>query len=175
MTGRFPALLSYQGEMNKWWQNVQVLIQRDLAQIQAQFTADETAAASSLKNIQAQLTSINATVSSLAGMSTGPTAAQFKAISDSVQAISALLAEHIKARAAHGTQSQVVGESDQEDLNQKRIGLNAPGYGRFAPSIGYNRIFAGQTVNIGVNDFMIVAGTFTVDGILNIAGTLVAL
>lgn len=169
MLQRFPAWQEYQKGIDDWWGKFCEQLQRDRSQIQGQFTTDETAAQSlqsSLATLTQQLQTLSAHVGAPVDTS---------AILAQLSALSAQLSAHIAAATAHGTVTDIVGEEDQQSLESKTIGGSVPGYGRFTSLVLANAIPVGQTVVIGPNDTMLVAGPFTIDGVLKVEGMLVAL
>lgn len=170
MVNKFPALSQYQAEMKEWWDRYKDLFSRDRSQIQTQFTQDEASAASNLASIQGQFTQIQATLDALIN------ATPSTPVSDLLSQLTALkdaLKAHIDAAAAHGTQSQIVGVSDAQALDQKDIGSTTPGPGRFTSVIVKNFIPLGITLTVGSDEFMVAAGPYTIQGRLVIDGTVV--
>lgn len=51
---RFPEMIVYQKSLTEWWINAKTLLQRDLGQIQATFTAQQAAIA----DLQARVTKL---------------------------------------------------------------------------------------------------------------------
>lgn len=78
---------------------------------------------------------------------------------------------HIASTVVHGTVSDVVGESDTQDLDNKTIGFTSPGYGRFTHCLQSNRIAFTETLDVPSNYNMVNAGTYIIDGTLTVSGT----
>ena len=86
--------------------------------------------------------------------------------------LSDLLNQHIAANVVHGTESPVVGQTDEGVLEAKTIGFDQPRNGKFRHVLQYNRIDANETFRIPTNYSMVVAGEFIVNGELIIDGAL---
>lgn len=171
---RFAELEQYDQEMQRWWSRFGELAQRDRETLQSRLLEDERSTQESLSAANALITTLQEQVATL---QTQVAALQAGGGTEAAQ-IAELQADfdaHIQAKAAHGTTGDIVGTTDTQTLERKTIGQTFPGYGRFAPTVGYRKIDHGRSVTIGPDDFMIVAGSFVVDGTLVVEGTLIAL
>lgn len=171
MVKRFPSLQNYEEQVFEWWGRFCDMLQRDRGQIQTQFQTDEAAAKSNLTTIQQSLDVINTQLSTITG--SGFTT-QFASLIAQVAAIVANLAMHISSTKVHGTTGDVVGDTDSQALENKSIGLNNPGYGRFTSLMLADVIPAGVTVAVPVGYTMLIGPAFEIGGTLKIEGTLVA-
>lgn len=168
---RFDELTAYQAELDRWWSRFGDMLQRDRDSISARFTVDEEQDSTETALLNATIAALQAQVTALAAqvaaLSPGGDAAD-------IAAVSAALAAHIASTTTHGTISRIVGQSDAQPLDNKTIGQTGPNYGRFAPPVGLSSILPTQVITVGPQDFMVVAGTFSVAGTIKIEGTLIA-
>lgn len=170
---RFPEMQQWETSAGDWWNRLSDLLQRDRSNIQSQFLADESAASVSAQSILASITTIQTQLAGLIAGSGGTSlAAQVALLTQQLQNLLAALAAHIASDITHKTSSPIVGTQDAQDLDFKRIGLTAAGYGRFRPLVGMNYIGATESFTIGASDYMVVPSTFTVYGNLVVDGTL---
>jgi hypothetical protein len=151
------------------------LLQRDLDQIATQFKTDELNLQTLIDGLNQQIAALTAQIAGIPGGGSGGIAAQLAAIVANLAAVSSGLAAHIAATITHGTSSPIVGTQDAQDLDQKRIGLTGPRYGRAWPAVGVKSIPAGEVITLGVSDAIITAAPFMVYGQLIIDGTLLVL
>lgn len=172
---RFDSMAGYQQHIEEWWGIYKGLFQRDMDEINRKFVADEATTASSIQSILSTLVTIQIQLTALTGAGGPSLASQVAALTTQFTSLVGALAAHIAARITHGTVGDIVGTTDAQDLDTKRIGFTTPGYGRFWPPVGVGNIASGQTVTIGTGDYALVAGPFTVYGQLIIEGTLVSL
>lgn len=77
---------------------------------------------------------------------------------------------HIASTIVHGTISDVVGESDTQDLDNKTIGFSNPGYGRFTHVLQSNVIQFGDTLYVPLQHNMVNAGNYSIAGTLTVDG-----
>jgi len=173
MLQRFPSWVQYDEDFQAWWGKFSDLLQRDRSSIQSQFLVDEAAAKSSITSIQSSLATIT---SQLAAITPGSgLASQVAALVAQLTAVVAGLASHIASTQTHGTISDVVGETDVQNLDNKTIGSAFPGYGRFVlGALGFNQLGPGETLNVTENDFLITAGPVDISGSLIVDGVLLA-
>lgn len=80
------------------------------------------------------------------------------------------LAFHIAQNIVHGTTSPVVGETDEQALEKKTIGLSFPRDGRFAGLMSTNLITSSQTITIKANTNWVTTGPITISGTLVVEG-----
>lgn len=170
---RFESMKAWQEEMDRFWNRFGDLLQRDLDQISEKFKADEDAVAAFQASATATLSTLTAQVAQLLAAPVVPP--QIAVLTSQLQALTAALAAHIASTVTHGTSGDIVGTTDAQDLDSKRIGLSVPLFGRFQPSVGSGVIPAGQTAYVGPTDYMVVAGPLTVTGQLTIAGTVLVM
>jgi len=80
------------------------------------------------------------------------------------------LAAHIAATKAHGTASSIVGQSDEQSLDRKTIGLTDPRQAKFTQITTQNTIAFGSTVTIGAGENMVMTGPLNVLGTFTVLG-----
>ena len=80
-----------------------------------------------------------------------------------INALADALADHIGRVIVHGTDSPVVGETDEQALERKTIGFTHPRNAKFQHVIQVNEIVAGEVFTVPDNYNMIVAGPFSVE------------
>jgi hypothetical protein len=128
-----------------------------------------------LATIQNQFDTINQEITAIeqeisGGGSSASLQKQIDDLSASLSTLKDVVSKHVAALVVHGTQSDVVGQFDAQQLDRKTIGLAIPGYGRFQPTVGSNLIPFGTFVVIGATDFMIGTGNLIVAGNLRVDG-----
>lgn len=96
--------------------------------------------------------------------------AEIAALTSQVQQAVNGLASHIAATAAHGTTSAVTGIADEQALERKAIGLNYPRHLRVLGFSSTNLIQASESYTVNTGDNWVVAGPFTVTGLLTVNG-----
>lgn len=138
-------------EYERWRQNVE----RQLRELFAKATASEP---TDLEDVSTPATETATTPSST------------DALSAAISTVQASLNSHIGQTAAHGTASDVVGETDDQPLDGKQMGQNDPGPGRFTDLMWSNIIEAGESVTLPADCTMLAAGSFTVNGTFTING-----
>lgn len=85
------------------------------------------------------------------------------------------LEAHISATSAHGTSGVVVGDTDEQALERKSIGMTDARHGRFMSAINRSEVGPGETWVIPAGFAHVVAGPFVVSGYLRIEGTLLVM
>lgn len=168
---RFEELEGYEAAMQRWWSRFGELNQRDREQIMAQILADREADAAAIAAANARITALSELVTALQAQVEALIAEDLE---DAITALQDAFVQHVGANVAHGTTSPIVGTTDNQQLENKTLGLANPKYGRFAPPMGYGNVPHGTTVTVNSGDFLIVAGTFEIIGQLQVDGTLVA-
>lgn len=125
----------------------------------------EEAISNSITTIVQNITNITNGGGSGSGSSFDPSA-----IIADVSALEDALAAHIAANVVHGTASPVVGETDEQSLEKKTIGVNFPRNAVFKHALQISEIPADEsyTVTAGFNG--VVAGPFDIYGELIVDG-----
>lgn len=85
------------------------------------------------------------------------------------------LNSHMQSKTVHGISGEVVGTTDEQELDSKTIGLNEPSYGRFRALIGASAISATEKITIPTGYHMVVPGDYMIEGEMTIEGTLLVL
>lgn len=171
---RFEELEPLPTQVDQWWQQISLMLERDRQEILTKFASLESSTSASIQVLQEQVKALQQQVEAITGTDLGGLAAQVAGLSSQVADLAGELAAHILANVAHGTATNIVGVMDEQPLDKKTIGGIVPRYGRFtAGAVGVKRILSTETITVGANDFLVVGGELQVSGQLVIEGTLV--
>jgi hypothetical protein len=166
-----PDLKPWKELLDKVWYDLITALQRDRNDLANPINASSNEITTIQNNLDSAVAALRLAIQQLASQSSvdlGP-------VNDAIDAVESDLSDHIASHIVHGTESQVVGEDDEEFLESKTVGLNQPRYGRFRQLIGGNVVSAAENVEIPVNFNMVVAGDFLVDGTITVDGTLLVM
>lgn len=170
---RYPFLGEWQSQMDKIYFDLRTVLRRLHESLQDPLNATGNIVSQLSGSLAAQVATIQTQLLALQS--------QLEALEAEVAAAPAIgdisddLAAHIADKTTHGTATDIVGIEDIQNLENKNLGLAAPKTGRFRHLVGGNVVALGETVSVPVNFNMIVAGVLTVDGVLDVAGTLLVL
>ena len=148
-------VIKFDSAMELWRQDLQRI-----------FPTDETINNSIATIVQ---TVIQAGTPSVSEPSATPPAFDPAPLIAQIDALSDALAAHIAQTIVHGTNSDVVGETDEQVLEKKTIGESAWRNARFLHAIQVNQIENGETYTIPSGFNMVIAGAFSV----NVGGMLI--
>lgn len=174
---RFPSMAQTQDQLNQWWFQTRSVLERMQAELQALIedaknsgtaSADEIAAlttqfatmTATITGIQQTITSLSQALAALGDPSVG------------IAALNAALAAHEADTTTHGTTGNIVGDTDEQALSSKVIGLNEPRYGRFSILMSGGVINFGEDFTVPLGYTMLVGDSLTVNGMLTINGSL---
>lgn len=159
-----PRLREWQDEANRRWGNfIEILNQSlvDLQQEAGQEQTDVSGLEESVEALQEQASSLSDQIGQLQEL-----------LSDLPEGFFESLQEHIEATIVHGTESNVVGESDEGILERKRIGEDHPRHARFLSNIVRSSLSDVLTIPAGYQ--MVVDGPYEIEegAVLTVEGKL---
>lgn len=171
IAGRSPELAEYKRLLDTWWFDTRTALQRILDSIVAQNTDTSAFETATNKSIADLKTLISNTGASISALQAAIDKIQNQPTTD-ITALKKTVEDHIAATQAHGTESPVVGQNDAESLDNKTIGLNGPGQGRFIAAMASQNISDGTAVKIPPGYSSVLAGPLNIDGLLQVEGTM---
>lgn len=174
---RFPDLENYQEDRKRRWDGFVRLVRRQVDElgravdrIDGSVRENESgisASEASLATLQSQVAELQVTVASLGGSqaSLGPVNAAISSLQD-------LLSAHAASTSTHGVTGDIVGTTDPQDLDSKRIGTIKPKEGRFMALMAKDSIDPTEDIIVPSGYTMLVFGSLSVAGRLRIEGRL---
>lgn len=174
---RTPGLAEWSDALKQWAADFEGMLMRERRDSTDPSRIDIAQLLDSLSGIPDQVEALQASVTTLAGDITDTSGLQelVDNVSAALLVVQQTLNAHLVASIVHGTTSPVVGESDAQSLDRKRIGFALPGYGRFTALMSKSQISSNENVLIPLGYQMLVGNPFTVNGTLRIDGTLQAI
>lgn len=174
---RFPSMSAVQEQFSQWYFQLRSVLERMQAELQDLIDEAKSAGTSATTDVTALTNQLTALQASLTGLQNQMTAlaATLNGLTDSsaaIAAVNAALAAHEADTSTHGIASTIVGETEEQPLSSKVLGLTEPRYGRFSLLMSGGVINPGEAFVVPVDYTMLIGDSLTVNGMLTINGGL---
>lgn len=174
---RFPDLEGYEADRKRRWEGFVTLVRRQVDELGRAVSrlddsvrengTDIDTSESSIATLQSQVAELQETVEGL-----GSASASLAPINAAIDSLNALLAAHAASTTTHGVTGSIVGTTDAQDLDSKRIGTSKPKEGRFMALMTKDSIDPTEDIIVPSGYTMLVFGNLSVAGRLRIEGRL---